>query len=204
MKLQDLKFFLLALSAVSLLSCTVKSQTKVSDLVYHNLIKDIMSRDTVIPEWRNKLIKARVQNGQITKEDSIKYNQVIKASKLLLYNKKTNSLAKKSFAIDIEEEGFLVNYLSKKIVQRLINTFPENSFHDDSLSIKNIELINDLPKWQDYHKFSSPILIEENRFILYHYKSTERFNFKYGVVIFSLNNNTYKVEKELTLKQVIL
>src|SRR5690606_6997061 len=147
-------------SVISLVSCRAQNRNSVTDQVYYKLISDIIRQDTLVPEWRNKIIEARVKGGQITKEDSIKYYDAIKNGRLLLFERKTNSIAKNALLKDLQENHYLQKYLSLKEIKEVVDRFPaEDEFHDSSKVHKRIELISEFPKWEDYHKFSSPVLI---------------------------------------------
>src|SRR5690606_25419620 len=125
--------------------------------------------------------------------------------RLLLFERKTNSIAKNALLKDLQENHYLQKYLSLKEIKEVVDRFPaEDEFHDSSKVHKRIELISEFPKWEDYHKFSSPVLIGKNRFLVYHYKTTGRFNLEYGVILFSIVGNSYEIDQEITLKQVIM
>ncbi len=198
-----LKSCLLALSVTNFIACTAHGQERLNNTIYYKLVRDIIFQDTIVPKWRAEIIESRVKSGQLTKEDSTKYYKVIKEVKLLLHRQYANLFAKDALLGDLEENGYLQKYLSKKKIKEIINSFPEDGFHDAPLVDDRIELITEFPKWDDYHKFSMPVSIGENRFLVYHYKAFGRFNYRYGVIIFStIDNNDYRIEKEIILKEV--
>jgi hypothetical protein len=206
MRLKISIFLLLAVSAISLVSYNAQSQNVVGDLTYYELITDIISRDTLVSDWQNKIIEARVQSGQLERKDSSRYSNIIKATKLSLFFKKADSLARDALVKDMQENQYLMSYLSKEDLTKAIDKLPEiDGLHDTSNISREIKLIAETPKWESLHKFSSPVMVEKNLFLIYHYKSTGRFNYKYGVVLFSLgNNDDYEIKQEVTLKQVIM
>ena len=206
MRLQISIFLLLAVSAISLTSCKAQHQNVVGDLAYYELITDIISRDTLVSDWKNRIIEARIKSGQLEWKDSSRYSNIIKATKLSLFYKKADSLARDALVKDMQENQYLMSYLSKEDLTEAIDKLPEiDGLHDTSNISREIKLIAETPKWESYHKFSSPVMVGKNLFLIYHYKSTGRFNYKYGVVLFSLgNNDDYEIKQEVTLKQVIM
>jgi len=205
MRLQISIFLPLVVSVISLVSYNAQSQNVVGDLTYYELISDIISRDTLVPDWKNRIIEARIKSGQLEQKDSSRYSNNIKATKLLLFYKKADSLARDALANDMQENQYLMSYLSKEDVNKAISKLPEiNGVHDKSSISKGIKLIVEAPKWESYHKFSSPVMVGKNLFLVYHYKSTGRFNYKYGVVLFSVQEGSYLIKNEIVLKQSIM
>jgi len=205
MKSVVLKFLLSALSAISLTSCEAQNKNRELDKLYYELITDIIFQDTLVSNWKTKIIEAKMKNGKLTRTDSIKYYKVIKNKSLLLYNRKTNSLGKRALLDDLDKGHVLASHFTENELKAIIDNFPEeNSFHHSKIIPEKIGLIEDLPKWGVYHKFSSPVSIGENQFLIYHYTSAGRFNLKYGVIIFTLGDKGYTINEEITLKQIII
>lgn len=186
------------------MTCTTQAQNGISDKVYYDLVTDIIMEDTIVPNWRAKIIEDRVKRGTMTKHDSIKYFRIIKNSRLVLYNKKVNSRAKKALTKDLEETHNLKKHLSDKEVRDIVNKFPEDGPIDATLVKDRIEVLSKIPMRQDGHKFSSPIRISGNRFLVYHFNVTGHFNFSSGVVIFSVKDDAYLIEKKVVLEEVVL
>lgn len=204
MRSQILKSLLLVLSVTSILSCKAQVQNEVNDSIYYRLITDLVSQDTLVPEWRNRIIQSKIENGQLTQEDGLKYYNAIKNRRFLVFNKKIDLLAKDALTKDLEDGHYLERHLSFNKISKVIKRFPnENGFHDITFVLKGIELVDKFSEWQRYHKFSSPVWVEKNKYIIFHYKSIGRFNYGYCVVLFSLDKADYVIEQEITLKRVV-
>lgn len=203
-RLSNLKLLILTLSITSFTSSKAQNTNEVRE-IYYGLISDVIFQDTLVPDWKAKIIEAKVKHGQLTKADSATYYQIIKNQKLLLNQKLANSEAKKVLTHDMEDGHLLTSLFSEKELKTIINNFPEeDGLHNPKNIPEKIKLFEDTSEWELYHKFSSPVSLGENRFLVYHYMSTGRFNLKYGVILFSISNYGYTIEKEIILKHIIM
>ena len=181
--------FLLSLS-------TVFSQD--IDRSTYRLIKDIISADTIIDEYRLKSLKDKVLKGRFTKEDSIKYVESVKNRELLLYKFKCNIEAAEVLVNDLNANGAITKTLSEEVVRKVISEIPSNREHDSSMLDYGIKLINTLDKWSMYHKFSSTIKIGANRFMIYHCHHTSLRNICIEFLIYNVEKNgAYHIEDKI-------
>jgi hypothetical protein len=203
-RLSNLKLLILTLCITSFTSSKAQNTNEARE-VYYGLISDIIFQDTLVPNWKAKIIEAEVEHGQLTKADSAKYYQIIKNQRLLLNHRQANSEAKKALTNDLEGGHILTSLFTENELKTIINNFPEeDGLHNPKNIPEKIKLLEYASEWELYHKFSSPVSLGENRFLVYHYMSTGRFNLKYGVILFSISNQGYTIDKEIILKQITM
>jgi len=164
------------------------------------LISDIISEDNIIPEWRFKSLAYKVSSGKLTKEDSLKYVNIIRNRKLKLYRYQSNKKAKELLLQDKNEKKKVYHYLSEKDIQTIIDSIPETDIKFDEESFDSIQLIDITDTWDLYHKFSSPIQFDDNKYIIYHYRNVSPANSKLEFIIFCINEeNSYEIIKSIIL-----
>src|SRR5690606_38943072 len=105
------------------------------------LISDIISEDNIIPEWRFKSLAYKVSSGQLTKEDSLKYVNIIRNRKLKLYRYQSNKKAEELLLQDKNEKKKVYHYLSDKDIQTILDSIPEVDLKFDEESFDSIQLI---------------------------------------------------------------
>ena len=177
-------------------SCFGQNQQEVSI----QLISDIISEDNIIPEWRFKSLAYRVSSGKLTKEDSLKYVNIIRNRELKLYRYQSNKKAKELLLQDRKERGKVNYYLSDKEIQTIIDSMPEVDLKFDEKSFDSIQLINITDTWDLYHKFSSPIQFDDNKYIIFHYRNVGPANYKIEFIIFCINEKgNYEIINDIIL-----
>lgn len=166
----------------------------------HELITDIIFQDTVIPEQRYWSIKEKVLDGQLTKEDSIKYIKAIKNRELLLFANQTNSTAYKLLSEDLKNNGTITAELSEDIVRKAMKHPLPDAPHDWKNFGNGIKLTKLIDKWLPYHEFSAPMKIGDNKFIIYHYRNASIYNGSLEFIVYNINSQAkYKIEKVIGL-----
>ena len=177
-------------------SCFGQNQQEVSI----QLISDIISEDNIIPEWRFKSLAYKVSSGQLTKEDSLKYVNIIQNRELKLYRYQSNKKAKELLLQDKNERKKVYNYLSEKDIQTILDSIPEMDLKFDEESFNSIKLIDITDTWDLYHKFSSPVRFDDNKYIICHYRNVGPANYKIEFIIFCINEeNSYEIIKSIIL-----
>lgn len=164
------------------------------------LISDIISQDNIIPEWRFKSLAYKVSSGQLTKEDSLKYVNIIQNRELKLYRYQSNKKAKELLLQDKNEKKKVYNYLSEKNIQTILDSIPEMDLKFDEESFDSIKLINITDSWDLYHKFSSPVRFDDNKYFIYHYRNVGPANSKLEFIVFCINEeNSYEIINSIVL-----
>lgn len=177
-------------------SCFGQNQQEVSI----QLISDIISQDNIIPEWRFKSLAYKVSSGQLTKEDSLKYVNIIQNRELKLYRYQSNKKAKELLLQDKNEKKKVYNYLSEKNIQTILDSIPEMDLKFDEESFDSIKLINITDSWDLYHKFSSPVRFDDNKYFIYHYRNVGPANSKLEFIVFCINEeNSYEIINSIVL-----
>jgi len=208
MKHQDLKYWLLAQNVTNILMCFVFTTMFNSNMYGQEINKcayrimgDIIAQDTVIPEYKFKMLGERVRLGKLTKEDSVKYVHTIRSAKMLLYELESNKTALRLLKEDLNTNGKITSYLSealvRKIMERLISI---DGHHNKFLMPSNVNLISKIDDKDVYHKFSSAVKMDDNRYIFYHYKYVSVSNKTLEFIVFTRNEHgECQIEKEIVL-----
>ncbi len=185
-----------------LMSCSLSNGQSHVERAYYDMIKKTMSKDTVVDALTEKSIKGKMETGRMTKEDSIKYYNIIKTRKPVLYKFHNNSLLRKVLADDSREYKIVASRISEKTVETAFDNIPpkDDSFEAEKVG-NNIELVDKFPESKICHGFSSPIDIDENQFLVYHSRAGEtKYDCMTEIIIFSVRpDGSYIIDENILL-----
>lgn len=203
MILQVLKYSLLVRNVISIILFFIvqKNYSQDVNIATHDLIADIMYADTIVPDYKFKILESKLKRGLITKEDSISYISNVKNSKLRLFNRSSSKIALKILERNLNRKGKLTEHFSAAEIQEMISNVPEdeNVFNHIFLPDR-IKLISSVTKTLNYHKFSAPIKISDFRFLIYHFKNIGVRNKKAEFLIYEIDtNNNYTILDDILL-----
>ncbi len=204
MKIPTLKYLASVWRAISLLPffAVVNCYCQNIDGVTYNLMSDIIYSDTLISETKYQILESKVRRKVITKEDSLAYVLSIKNSKLTLFQKTENKEALRILKTDFLNKGKLFQYFSPAEIEHIMKIIPreEYTFQKERLHSSRIALIDYKKMFLLFHKFSSPIKIDSNRFLIYHFKNISKLNHKSEFLIYNINSeNKYTIEDNIVL-----
>lgn len=185
-----------------LMSNTIQGQ-ETEGRAYYELIKKTMSKDTLIDDLTEKLIRGRMATGRMTKEDSTRYYNIIKARKLVLHKNTCNETARKALKRALEEKTVIRDPLVAEKVETALKNVPPKETSFNTIQLGNeIELKEEHQNSNIYHEFSSPINVnlEEHQYLVYHLRSTGKYNYKTEIIIFSVKpSGNYKIDERILL-----
>lgn len=166
----------------------------------NQLMVDIILQDTIVSENKLRSIHSKIEKGLLTVEDSVKYVHTIKERNLLLYKYQENIKAAEILREDLAENGVVTSELSPDIVQKAIKQFPSNREYVFDFQWGEVKLTGVLDKWVMYHKFSSPVCIGDNSYLIFHYHHISLRNHSIEFLIFSLDDvEGYQIKKKIGL-----
>lgn len=167
----------------------------------YELMGKIIAQDTVIPDYKFKMLEERVRLGKLTQQDSVKYVRTICNATMLLYELESNTTAIRLLKEDLNNNGKVTNYLSEALVRKIMKRLTSiDKQHDKSLMPSNVNLTPKIDNKDIYHKFSADVKVDDNRYIFYHYKNVGISNKTLEYIVFTRNEQgECQIEKEIVL-----
>ncbi len=163
------------------------------------IIKTLISMDTIIDQRRLIVISDKIQKGMMTKEDSIKFVESLKKRKAKLYAISHNQAMTEQLKQDLRESGPLTQKLTENVLKKVIRRIPFFSEWKVVDFSDSADLVYDPDLMSTYHKFSNPVYIQHNQFLIYHVKYVGRFNGFSKLIIYEVGT-----EGDILIKDAIL
>lgn len=207
MKAQVLKYWQLALPATRQLiicifliisNCSLGQSTGVKE-IYYDIIQKISYEDTIVHPSALFVLQNGIKNGNYTEEDSLKYVSIIKNRKPAINRTTCNKVLKSTLKEEfLKMDGATRRYLTLDKTRDIIQKIPnEESFNDSSFG--DIIIVNQDSSRKYSHFFSSPILIEDNEYIIYHYNHNNSLGGNAELIIAEIKNGNYEIKKRIFL-----
>lgn len=178
---------------------TVKGQEAFYD--GYQIVPEVIARDTVPDEFIQRVLHNLIISGKITKEDSV--NQLLKLKReqpLLLITRATNKYAQEKLAKQYLDTEEIAKYIGRDLLLEIVEKIGPDQNHPKKLCEKGITLIAEKPKIRPHHYFSSPLEIQNNRFIIYHFKSVGRGVGRSEFIVYCIDKNeNIAIEKTFVL-----
>ncbi len=167
----------------------------------YQIVPEVIARDTVPDEFIQRVLHNLIISGKITKEESI--NQLLKLKReqpLLLISRATNKYAQEKLAKQYLDTEEIAKYIGRNLLLKIVEKIGPDQNHPKKLCEKGIEIITEKPKIRPHHYFSSPLEIQNNRFIIYHFKSLGRGVGRSEFIIYYIDQNeNIEIEKTFVL-----
>lgn len=177
---------------------TVKGQ----ETVYngYQIVPEVIARDTVPDEFIPLVLHNLIVSGKITKADSVNQLLKLKRKPLPLMSRATNKYAKEKLAKQYLDTEEIAEYIGRDLLLKIVEKIGPDQNHPKKLCEKGIEIITEKPKIRPHHYFSSPFKIQNNRFIIYHFKSLGRGVGRSEFIIYCIEKNeNIEIEKTFVL-----
>lgn len=167
----DLHVIRILITPVFLLLClnSLSQDNIINGNEYYQFIEEIAFEAKIIDCDEFKKLHNWVKIGKFTQQDSIRYVERKKNHTPVIFSTTDNSALKK-----VLEESLLSSfrsldkYFTDNQIRSIIDNIPEEKTLQNNFSDK-VSLLERDSNRKYGHFFSSPVLIEDNRYILYHY-----------------------------------
>lgn len=172
-------FFLLVIFQLS-------AQNFKPELVHYDLIKKVISEDTIIHDWQRRILKSKVIKGVLEPVDTVNYINTIKQAKLILDAKALN----KNFLEKIKEiqDKDIIKWIGIKINNTHLSKIPKEFEFKNNTDLKGIKVEKEPNKQLPYHKFSTPLKLERNIYLVYWLKYNGTLNSSSQFIKYKINS----------------
>ncbi|WP_430908406.1 hypothetical protein [Maribacter sp. 2-571] len=136
----------------------------------YGIVPEVIRQDTVPDPMLAEVLHDLILKGRFTEQDSIDQVEKRKERSFILLNWAVNTEAERSLAKAYLDTSKIAEHFGRERIMEFFDRIGPDRPHPDFLGGTGVTIVERVAKQMHNHRFSEPLHVTENQFLVYHEK----------------------------------